>query len=562
MQRSTDTLSSQNYDVVVIGGGITGAFIALDAATRGMSVALVEKKDFGAATSSASSKLLHGGIRYLQQGRLLKLRESAWERTYFQTLAPHLCHYVPFVVPSYPGFKKGKLLLGTGLAMYEALCIGQNKHIADPAKQVPRGRVLRKHEIREWVEDSYGQEMTGGILLYESHMRDSERMTLSVLRTAAAHGAKVENYVQAESFVIDHGRVIGINAVDRLTNTEVEVRGSLVVNAAGPWIPSNVNKLGALATPRVVTAFARGAHIVTKPLTDGFAIALPIREQNQALLNRGGRHVFIIPWHNHSLIGTSYNAYKGDPDNVQANESDVEELMGIINAAFGKEVLTRGDVVHAYAGLYPLTEEHINPKVYQGTADYQVVDHAEADDLEGLVSVFGAKYTTARRLGEQAVDTLVEKLGGAFRRCQTQHMRLLGGDIENINEYRHEKKQQYESSLSPDLIDGLINRHGTKIDEVIALVEERPQLAERFIPECTVIEAEVIYAVRHEKARHLDDFIFRRTNIGLMGYLGEPVLQRCARLMAEEASWDGDQIEGEVRETRAQFLDRSVPDTA
>lgn len=558
MMRKSRKLGEERYDLIVIGGGITGACIACDAAVRGMSVALVEKGDFGAATSSASSKLLHGGIRYLQKGRLFKLRESAMERAYFQTLAPHLCRYVPFVVPAYGGLKKGKWLLGAGLAAYEALCIGQNRSISDPAKQVPRGQLLSKTDVRTYVPEAYRPEMTGGVLLYESHMRDSERMTLSFLKTAAEHGAAVANYTRAEDFRVEDDRVTGIRASDRLDGSTMEIRSSMVINAAGPWIPSNINKLDSHANPRIGTSFAKGAHIVTKPLTNGHAMALPIREQNEAVLNRGGRHVFIIPWQGHSLVGTTYNAFEGEPDDVTAKESDVQELMQIVNAAFGTEVLARQEVVHAYAGLYPLTAEQVNPEVYQGTDDYQVIDHGQTDQLEGVVSAFGAKFTTARRLAEKAVTLIAEKLQGAFGECRTRQMRLAGGDINDIGAYRERKRKQYEAILPAEVVDHLVSRYGTEIDSVVNILEEEPELNATVSPGNSTLAAEVVYAARNEMARRLEDVVFRRSNLGLLGHPGRSSLRRCAELMARERGWDNERIEQEIQETDAKFLDKAV----
>lgn len=554
MLRETTRLGEGRYDVVVIGGGITGACIACDAAMRGMSVALVEKGDFGAATSSASSKLIHGGIRYLQKGRLGKLRESAMERAYFQTLAPHLCRYVPFVVPSYGGLKKGKLLLGLGLAVYETLCLGQNANISDPAKQVPRGRLLSKTDVIEYVPEAYKQEVTGGILLYESHMRDSERMTLSFLKTAVDHGADVVNYTRADAFQMNGNQLASVQVSDLLDGSTVEIRSSMVVNAAGPWIPSNINKVGSHASSRIVTSFAKGAHIVTKPLTNGHAMALPINEQNEALLNRGGRHVFIIPWQGHSLIGTSYDTFEGDPNDVAAKESDVRELMQIVNASFGTEVLTRQEVVHAYAGLYPLTADQVNPEVYQGSDDYQVLDHGQTDQLEGLISAFGAKFTTARRLAEKAVDLVSRKIQGDFGACRTREMRLSGGNINDIDAYREGKRKQYGSILSAEAVDHLINRYGTEIDSVANIMEEETELSSTLSTGDNTLAAEVVYATRNEMACRLEDVVFRRSNLGLLGHPGMSSLRRCAQLMAREKGWSNERVEKEVWDTSDKFI--------
>ena len=210
MIRDTPSLASTEFDVLVVGGGITGAFVALDAAARGLTVGLVEKGDFGEATSAASSKLLHGGIRYLQQGQPRKVRESALERIRFQNLAPHLCRYVPFVVPAYRGWQKGRALLRCAMVAYNALCLGQNRHLRVPGRRVPRGRSISKQEIAQLLPGVLSEGITGGVLFYESHMHNSERMTLAVLETAASRGAALANYVQAQSLLSDGRRVSGV----------------------------------------------------------------------------------------------------------------------------------------------------------------------------------------------------------------------------------------------------------------------------------------------------------------------------------------------------------------
>lgn len=554
MKRSLRELEATRFDVAIIGGGITGACLAFDATLRGMSAALVEKGDFGGATSAASSKLLHGGIRYLQQGNFRKVRESAIERVYFQRLAPHLTHYVPFVIPAYSGLQKGRALLAAGLAAYEALCAGQNRWITDPAKKVPRGRLLDRANVRQLVPGPLVDEMTGGILLYESHMHSSERMTLSFVKTASMLGATVANYMRADSFLTCRNRVIGFRATDMLDGREIGVRAAVVVNAAGPWIPLLNSAVGDKGAEKVVTGFSKGAHIVTSALTNGHAIALATREKNEALLNRGGRHIFVIPWRNHSIIGTTYGSYAEDLDRVGPSEVDVSELLGRINGALGEEFVQRDDVVSAYAGLYPLVDECIDPGKYQGTGKYQVVDHSATDGLEGLVSVFGAKYTTARRLAEKAGDLIANKLSGEFRLCGTRGAVLTGGAIENIEQYRRDKVQEYASVVPPEIAEELISNYGTEADRIIDLAKSTPALASRLSPRSTVLAAEVVYAARGEMVGCLEDFVFRRTGLGTLGNPGADALKRCAQLLGAELGWDEQRLSREVHDVVTKFV--------
>lgn len=556
MKRNLSDLQQSEFDILIIGGGITGACLALDAVLRGLSVALVEKGDFGAATSSASSKLLHGGIRYLQQLNLAKVRESAYERVYFQRLAPHLTHYIPFIIPTYPSFSKGKLVLKSAMMLYEGLCAGQNRLVQDPAKKVPRGRFASRQEINELIPGLNADDITGGIIFYESHMHSSERMTLGFLDTAVRHGAVVANYLEAERFLTrDRGSVYGVRAKDGLSGVGIDIRASLVINAAGPWIPMLNRAVGREhRVEGIVNAFSKGAHIVTTSLTQGHAVALPTRKQTQAVLNRGGRHVFILPWRGYSLIGTTYGPYAGDIDKVRATEEDVQEMMMDINSALGNEVLRREDVVHAYAGLYPLIDDFINPKVYQGTGKYQIIDHSAKDGLDGLVSVFGAKFTTARLLAEKAIDTVAGRFDKVLGHCKTREIRLAGGDIDDIQSYRKEKAAQYHSLLTEPVIDHLVTNYGADIDRVVKSVVSNEGLGEVLANGRHVLAAEAVYSAREEMACHLDDFVFRRTGLGTLGNPGVEVLRRCADLMGNEIGWNAKTKEKEVARTLKGFI--------
>ncbi len=535
MQRSISSLETEKFDILIIGGGITGACLAWDAINRGLTVALIDKTDFGAETSSASSKLLHGGIRYLQQGKFGKVRESALERVYYQKLAPHLTRYIPFVVPAYQSLLKSKWMLYAGMFVYQLICLGQNAHLKDKAKQVPGWKVLNKAQVAEYVPDIELQGVTGGVVFFESHMQSSERMTLAFISSAAKKGAVVANYVSADSFIRKGNRVCGVNARDIVTGKQFTISAACVVNAAGPWIPL-LNDV--LAKDKLVTAFSKGAHIVTEKITENAAIALTTKKQNTAIINRGGRHVFIIPWRNHSLIGTTYDAYADDLNDVQATEDDINELMSDINSALGQKILNRDKVKYSYAGIYPLIDNEINTRVYQGTGEYQIIDHEEKEHIEGLVTVFGAKYTTARLLAEKAINRLALKFRKKLTSCQTRNTPLPCGDISDIVEYRKMKQSQYKDVLSKETIEHLVTHYGTEIDKILSYVRQNSSWSRCLSDDFPDIEAQVIYAAEQEMICHLDDFIFRRTGIGTLGYPGDELVTRCNRILSEYFSWD------------------------
>ncbi len=571
MKRRPSELQARQYDVLIVGGGITGACLAFDAALRGLAVALIDKGDFGAATSAASSKLLHGGLRYLQQLRFDKVRESALERVYFQNLAPHLTHYVPFVVPTYRGVARSKTLLNAGMLLYAALCAGQQRLIDDPSKRVPVGRGLSREQVLARIPGLDTSRLTGGRLFFESHMRSSERMTLAFIDSAARAGAVVVNYIKAERFLVDGDRVLGVEAADCLEGADAvappaernsghpsagtfEIRASVVVNAAGPWIRRLNAQLETRRVAPILTGVSKGAHIVTRSLTDDCAVALPTRRPSQSVIDRGGRHVFIIPWCGHSLIGTTYGPFHGDLDDLRPTTDDAEELIEEINSALGPGTLSLADVRYAFAGLYPLVDDEIRPAVYQGTGEYRVVDHQDSDGVVGLFSVFGAKYTTARLLAERAVDRIAARLGKNVESGLTRKASLASGDIPDIEQFRAHQRERH-AALSAATIDHLVDHYGAACDVVAALAQSVDGLADVLVADRSIIAAEAVWAARSEMACHLDDFVFRRSGLGTLGHPGSGALDRTASLMGAELGWDPGRRAAEIERVERQFPD-------
>ncbi|MDH3376849.1 MAG: FAD-dependent oxidoreductase, partial [Gammaproteobacteria bacterium] len=348
MKRDLACLQRDSFDVLVIGGGISGAWIALDCALRGMRVALIDKADFGGATSAASSKLLHGGIRYLQQLNFAKVRQSALERANYLVVAPHLSHFVPFLVPTYSNLRQGKLLLRSALAFYAMLCSGENRRVIDHAKRVPRATTCSAAEVLERIPFR-DKSMSGGVVFYESHMESAERMTLAVISQAYRHGVIVANYVEVTGLLEHNGRIHGVSCTDVDGGDAMEIRAALTVNAAGPWISGSGDRFSSAANRRLTTGFSQGSHLVTKQLIADYAIALPTEQQAESLIDRGGRHIFIIPWRGHSLIGTSYAPLHGDIDHVHITDVEIDQLLGEVNKHLPELGVGRSDIVHAYS---------------------------------------------------------------------------------------------------------------------------------------------------------------------------------------------------------------------
>ena len=553
MDRDLDRLGRDEFDLLIVGGGISGACLAHDAALRGLSVALIEKRDFGGATSSASSKLIHGGIRYLQQARIDKLRESAVERAAFRTIAPHLFRDVPFLIPAYAGMARGPLALATGVAIYERLTAGPNRRIPETAGRIPRAT---RNQVAGWLRQiealSPRERPTGASAIYESHLHSTERMTLAFLKTASANGAAIANYLEAAAPIRQNRRLSGVTARDALTGREFHIGARLTINASGPWIGALDAVLGVGPLRKAITGFSRGAHIVTRQLLPEVAMALPTSRRAQAVVTRGGRHVFVIPWRGHSLIGTSDRPFSGNVNDVVPTQEDVDDLLRDVNGALPGAALTGSDVRHAFAGLYPLTDSTLSDDVYQGTGDYQIVDHAERDGMEGCLSVLGAKFTTARRLAERAIDVALSKLGRPPVPCSTMGTPLIGGDIQDSDAFRQEARVRF-SRLPADVVSNLIASYGTEIGTVLELGGGPDSAGFRLDSSRESLESEVTFAVDQEMAVRLEDVVFRRTGLGTIGHPGLPCLERCADIIGVRLGWGADERARQVRETDRQF---------
>ena len=550
MRRSLATLDRTLFDVVIIGGGITGACLAHDAALRGLSVALIERGDFGGATSAASSRILHGGIRYLQRLRADRVRESAQERTHLRRIAPHLVRWVPFLLPTDRTLARGRWTLAGGMALYRLLgCADES----GDDRRVRSGTYFDRSALgREAPALTADSRYTGAFVLNECHLHSSERMTLAFLKTAVRHGAVVANYVASVGLLREGARVVGVQARDLGQGDEFRIRARVTVNASGPWLPGLNDRFAVGPLRRPVSGFARGAHIVTRQILPRYAVALPTGRASGALLDRGGRHVFVIPWRGHSLIGTSNRPFGGELGRVRPESRDLADLLDDVNRAMPSAGLRRDDVRHAFAGLYPLTARRIEADVYQGTGDYQIVDHGRHGLAEGIVSVLGAKYTTARRLAELATNLVCRKLGRSDARCRTRETPLVGW-MPDAPSLRCRIGDSYGGALDQATVESLLRHYGEEADKVLRAAASDPSLLRRVAAGRETIAAEVVYSVEHEMAAQLSDVVFRRTGLGMLGYPGDSCLERCAAIMADRLGWSDARRAEELRRTRDCF---------
>lgn len=554
MQRNIQQLAAEQYDVLVIGGGITGACIAHDAALRGLSVALVEKNDFGGCTSSASSKLLHGGIRYLPKAQFHKVRESAREQAIFQHLAPHLTRWLPFVIPTdKSSLLKGKTALKAAMIVYGLCCTGLSGLIHDSGKQPSLRTFLGAEELLGEIPMLSAIEgLTGAQILLESHMHSSERMTLAFLKTAVKNGACIGNYLQVDQLLAQRRRVTGVQVTDGLTGDTVSIHARMVVNSAGPYTQAINESVPGLRLHHRLIGFSRGVHLVTRQLEPKYAMALTTKKKTEGFITRGGRHFFILPWRGCSLIGTTNVPLTEKLDDIRVTKKDIVDFLCDINEALPSIRLTMDDVYYAFTGIYPIIAKEIKPDTYQGTGEFQIVDHAEKDGIQGIVTALGAKFTTARNVARQAVDLVTDKLDARVADCRTVETQLLEGRIDDISGFTAGCIERYSSLLPEVTILHLLRNYGSTIDQLIERGKQQNMLT-KICPERETLEIEVDYGVRHEMAITLDDIMFRRTGLGTIGYPGDKAVARCADIMGDILGWDDAQKEQQIAVVRRRY---------
>ena len=533
-----ERLAQDQFDVLVIGGGITGAGVALDAAARGYRVALVEKVDFASGTSSKSTKLAHGGIRYLPQFDFPMIHEGVVERGLMVRHAPFLVRPQPFVIPVYehmpwpsslpvrPPTDFGlDLVLDIGLWMYDLMAgrlnIGRHKRIS-AQETLRRAPKLRRVGLKK------------ALLYYDAQTNDAQ-LTLTVLRTAAQLGAVVTNYTQVSGFTRTNGTLNGAVVCDVLTNQELTVSARHIINATGVFAEQVAALTGDESKATVEPS--KGIHLVVDRerlrITDT-AVVLPETED--------GRILYIIPWSARAVIGTT-DTGSGNLDDPQANPDDIAYLMKHVNQ-YLQVNLTEDDILSVYAGYRPLVKS-------RGTRAAELSrTHVVLQEVNGMVTIVGGKLTTYRRMAQDTVDVLAKRDGMPISH-PTRNL-LLTGAIGWRNAKQEIEARSHQLGLAPEVVEHLEFNFGSHARGVLDLIEKDESLRERLVPDLPYLYAEVVYACRAEMAMTLEDVLARRTRIILEdGARGVGVAPKVAALMARELDWSGDQTNAQVERYRA-----------
>jgi len=546
MERNLAAVASKPYDLLIVGGGISGACIAWDAALRGLRVALVEKGDFGGATSAGTSKLVHGGLRYLRNLEFALVRNALRERRVWMTIAPHLVYPLPFLMPTYGHGTKSMFAIKSGLTIYQALSFDRN-WLLDGDKAIPPFETYNRDETLAIEPGLEKKGLTGSVLFHDCQMYAPERLTLEVVLSAMEMGAQAMNYVEATDFIRDGKLVSGIKARDVFTGEEATIRAALTINAAGPWADILLNALIPETNSKKNHAHlirSKGIHLITRAIGGEQAVAVP----------QSGKHFFVLPWRGHSILGTTDTLYQGHPDGLHVSEKDIADFLHQVNEGFPSANLTRDDVLYAYAGLRPLVDNQTDVDTtssYDASRKSEVYDHAKTEGIKGILSVIGGKYTTSRHLAEQVVDLALRKLGKEEAPCDTQATPLVGGEIGRFSSFTRRRQALFDD-VNPKVIANLCRNYGSRMEQVAELARDRKNGFEP-INDDGDIYAQVIFAMRREGALTLDDVLFRRTGIGTLGHPGEAMVEEIAKMMAKELGWHAKRRHAEVDKALERF---------
>ncbi len=520
-------ISEITFDLIIIGAGINGAGIARDAAMRGLSVLLLDKGDIGGGTTSWSTRLIHGGLRYLEHGELGLVRESLRERETLLHIAPHLVKPLPILIPIYSGQKRSPLIIRAGMIGYDLVSFN---------KSLPRHQMLSRTQVLERVSGLNPEGLLGAAVYYDAQVEFAERLVLENVLSAKLHGATVVTYARADGFIVDRDAVRGVKIIDEFSGMKRPVRCRLVVNAAGPWVDRVLGKTGVSSPPLI--GGTKGSHLIVAPFPGAPTTALYVEAKTD------GRPVFIIPWDGKYLVGTTDIRFAGDLDKVEIEDDEIEYLLRETNRVVPAATLTRNSILYTYSGVRPLryTESRDEPSI---TRRHFI---RESREMKGILSIVGGKLTTYRSLAEQTVDQILRKLGKDRAASRTASAALPGAGATRLTVLADRIKRAY--GLSSQTSERLARVYGARASEVLKLTGEHKALLEVLDAETGSVAAEVVFSFQEELARTLADCLLRRTMVGLNSTCGLNAVEAAAGVAQRYLGWSEDRARTEAENYR------------
>jgi glycerol-3-phosphate dehydrogenase len=513
---------SDHFELIVIGAGINGAGVARDAAMRGLKVLLLDKGDIGGGTSSLSTRLIHGGLRYLEHGEVRLVRESLRERETLLRIAPHLVRPLELVIPIYKNARRGVWMVRAGMLAYEVLSGG---------KSLARYQMLSRPRTLEKVPGLEPSGLLGAAIYYDAQVEFAERLVLENVLSAMQHGAEVMTYARV-GLTTGNEALTGINFTNETTGERSDVRASVVVNAAGPWVDDVLSTAGDRPTKPLIGG-TKGSHIVVGHFQGAPVTAIYVEARTDH------RPFFIIPWNQKYLIGTTDIRYEGDLDRVRIGEDEIDYLLGETNSILRSARLERKNILYSYSGVRPLpfTDQRDEQNI---TRRHFIRQHPK---YRNLFSIVGGKLTTYRSLAEEVVDRVYQTLDRPSPKCQTTGSPLPGatGDYATFN-----TTFKQTSNLPERTNERLLRVYGVRAEDVLKLAVNDPSLASIFDSQTGAIAAEIVHAFKNELAQTLADCLLRRTMVGLNSNCGLEAALAAARIAQQHFGWTDRRVEAEL----------------
>lgn len=498
---SKTTISSQVYDTLIIGGGITGATLLWDVTLRGIKALLVEKNDFASGTSQATSKLIHGGLRYLKNAEFGLVRESLRERRLLANITPHAVKTLGFLMPVYSFAEKA--MLEAGLLMYDMFSYDRNREISSD-RWIPRFRFLSKEEAVLEAPALPREGLKGAFLYYDYQNLNPERHTCEFIFSAQRNGGEARNYTELVALTRQKEEIYQAILLDKRTGKKMPVFAKTVVNAAGPWADF-VESLAGVGMDKILVR-SKGIHIVTRAIQGSKALVLKKRDKT---------HMFVLPWRGKTIIGTTDTVYQESPDKFRVTRRDIRELLEEINHAYGNTELKESDVEFFYGGMRPLVEDPGETSdTYNASRKTEIIDHKE-NGLPGFFTALGGKYTTSRALAEKIADKLCDTLPGSFLPCETNFVPLISGEFSDFSSLLRGLANKFPK-FGGEILETLAERYGSQSYEILPHAKPDEPFAVLNNGE-KLYSAEIRTIAAGEEIYSATDFFFRRSGAGVPG---------------------------------------------
>ncbi len=532
LKRHIEELTGKKFDLIIVGGGITGAAVAYIAAARGLSVVLFEKEDYGGATSAATSKLIHGGLRYLANMEIKLVRESLRERRILGNIAPNFVYPLPFVFPNYKKWKGNIWKMLSGMYLYDFLSYDK-KDTWDKSKRLQNHKLISHSKTIRLEPNLKRENLRNSFYFFDYQSIFPERLTLAFIKSAAEYGAKFSNYSPVKAFKYDSGnRITGVEVKDLFSGETKNVYADLIINCGGTW----ADKILSMATKKEFQVHrikrSEGIHIITKKIAGNHVVSLQRDD---------GGHMMIMPWRDHSLIGTTDKEYDGDPDEYYVSRESINDVIQAVNDNFGKKISFK-DIRHAYGGLRPLVDDQTKGS-YQTSRKYEVYDDA-VDGIEGMITVEGGKFTTSRSLAREVLNMVAMKLNKTLSDPVSDNLYLSGCEIRDMKQFMIRQHLNY-TDFSKQTIEYVSRNYGTDSDVIFQIARDDPRYAEVVSHDGEIL-AEIVYAIKYESAKTLKDIMLRRTGTGTLGNPGKDIIDKITAVAVEMLNWDSKRIEEET----------------